>query len=62
MRCEGCLHHENLYMCFFTDKNKEVYLCAKCLGKILLEEPPPQIYNMSQIGYTWKKQFDKKRS
>ncbi|MCK4480872.1 MAG: hypothetical protein KAV01_10115 [Candidatus Lokiarchaeota archaeon] len=55
MRCEGCLHQENLYMCFFTDKNKEVYLCAKCLGKRLLEKPPPPIYNMSKLAYTWKK-------
>ncbi len=55
MRCEGCLHQENLYMCFFTDKNREVYLCAKCLGKMLLEDPPPPIYNMSKLAYTWKK-------
>ncbi|MFX1388681.1 MAG: hypothetical protein ACFE9Z_01290 [Promethearchaeota archaeon] len=55
MRCEGCLHEENLYMCFFTDVNREVYLCAKCLGKKLIEEPPPPIYNMSKLAYTWHK-------
>ncbi|MFX0037056.1 MAG: hypothetical protein ACFE9I_15605 [Candidatus Hermodarchaeota archaeon] len=52
MRCEGCLHQENLYMCFFTDKNREVYLCARCLGKMLLEDPLPPIYNMSKLAYT----------
>ena len=56
MRCEGCLHQENLYMCFFTDKNKEIYLCVNCLGKMLLEDPPPPIYNMSKLTYTWRKE------
>ncbi|MDX1797976.1 MAG: hypothetical protein R3255_04955 [Candidatus Lokiarchaeia archaeon] len=55
MRCEVCLREENLYMCFFKEKNKEVYLCAGCLGKMLTEDPPPPIYNMSQLAYTWKK-------
>ena len=54
MRCELCLKKENLYMCFFTGKNKEVYLCARCLGKLLIENPYP-IYNMSKLQYTWKK-------
>ena len=54
MRCELCLKKENLYMCFFTSKNKEVYLCARCLGKLLIENPYP-IYNMSKLQYTWKK-------
>jgi len=43
-------------MCFFTDKNKEIYLCAKCLGKMLLKDPSPPIYNMSKLAYTWKKE------
>jgi hypothetical protein len=55
MRCEECLHQENLYMCFFKKKNNEVYLCAKCLGEMLSKDPPPPIYNMSQLAYTWKK-------
>ncbi len=54
MRCEGCLKQENLFMCFFKDRNKEVYYCAKCLGKLLIEDPFP-IYNMSKLGYTWKR-------
>jgi len=41
-------------MCFFADENKEVYLCSKCLGKTLIEDPFP-IYNMSKLGYTWKR-------
>jgi hypothetical protein len=53
MRCKLCLKKENLYMCFFADEHKEVYLCAKCLGKALIEDPFP-IYNMSKLGYTWK--------
>ncbi|MFX1454169.1 MAG: hypothetical protein ACFFDB_02220 [Promethearchaeota archaeon] len=53
MRCKICLKKDNLYMCFFTDENKEIYLCASCLGKQLLENPNP-IYNMSKLGYTWK--------
>jgi hypothetical protein len=40
-------------MCFFADENKQVYLCSKCLGKTLLEDPFP-IYNMSKLAYTWK--------
>ncbi len=44
-------------MCFFTDINKEVYLCAKSLGKKLLEELPPQLYNVNKLVYTWKKKF-----
>ncbi len=39
-------------MCFFSDKSKEVYYCAKCLAKVLLEDPS-QIYSMTKIGYTW---------
>jgi len=54
MRCEGCLTQENLFMCFFTDNAKEVYYCAKCLAKLLIENPHP-IYNMSKLEYTWKK-------
>ncbi|MHA1986758.1 MAG: hypothetical protein ACW98D_08975 [Promethearchaeota archaeon] len=53
MRCKICLKKENLYMCFFADENKQVYLCSKCLGKTLLEDPFP-IYNMSKLAYTWK--------
>ncbi|GAG89588.1 unnamed protein product [marine sediment metagenome] len=40
-------------MCFFTDRKKEVYYCAKCLAKLLIDDPLP-IYNMSKLGYTWK--------
>lgn len=40
-------------MCFFKDRKKEVYFCAKCLAKLLIEDPFP-IYNMSKLGYTWK--------
>ena len=54
MRCKLCLKKENLYMCFFADESKEAYLCAKCLGKKLIEDPFP-IYNMSKLGYTWKR-------
>jgi len=53
MRCEGFLKKENLFMCFFTDRKKEVYYCAKCLAKLLIDDPLP-IYNMSKLGYTWK--------
>ncbi|MHA2269528.1 MAG: hypothetical protein ACXAB8_17155 [Promethearchaeota archaeon] len=53
MRCKLCLKKENLYMCFLADENKEVYLCARCLGKQLLDNPYP-VYNMSKLGYTWK--------
>ena len=55
MQCEGCKKRENLFMCFFTDKKKEVYLCAACLGKLLLEEPSNiKVYSINKIGYTWK--------
>ena len=54
MRCEGCLKQENLFMCFFKNKAKEIYLCAKCLGQLLIEDPNP-IYNMSKLQFTWKK-------
>jgi len=40
-------------MCFFKGRNKEVYYCAKCLAKLLIEDPFP-IYNMSKLAYTWK--------
>jgi hypothetical protein len=53
MRCEGCLKQENLFMCFLTDRSKEIYYCAKCLAKALIEDPFP-IYNMSKLGYSWK--------
>jgi hypothetical protein len=53
MRCEGCLTQENLFMCFFTDRAKEIYYCANCLAKVLIENPYP-IYNMSKLQYTWK--------
>ena len=51
MRCERCFYQENLYMYFFIEKNKEIYLYAKCLDKIMLEDLPPQIYNMNQLVY-----------
>ena len=54
MRRESCLKQENLFMCFFKDRYKEVYYCAKCLAKLLIEDPFP-IYNMSKLGYTWKR-------
>lgn len=54
MRCEGCLKRENLFMCFFADRSKEVYYCAKCLAKLLIDSPN-SIYNMSKLQYTWKK-------
>jgi hypothetical protein len=41
-------------MCFYTDEHKEIYLCATCLCKSLMEDPYP-IYSMSKLGYTWKK-------
>ncbi len=51
-----CLHKENLFMCFTTGKKKELYLCASCLGKSLLEESSKiTIYSMNRLGYTWKK-------
>ena len=53
MRCEGCLQNQRLFMCFFKDRRKESYYCAKCLAKILMEDPSP-IYNMSKLEYTWK--------
>ncbi len=53
MRCEGCLKKENLFMCFLTDRSREIYYCAKCLAKALMEDPFP-IYNMSKLGYSWK--------
>ncbi|MFX1571474.1 MAG: hypothetical protein ACFFB0_01895 [Promethearchaeota archaeon] len=52
MRCEGCLKKEKLFMCFFSGKTKEVYLCSKCLAKLLIEDPT-HIYSMTKIGYTW---------
>ena len=54
MRCEGCLKKENLFMCFFMGRSKEVYYCSKCLADLLREDPYP-LYNMSKLGYTWKK-------
>ncbi|MFX1408835.1 MAG: hypothetical protein ACFFA6_00665 [Promethearchaeota archaeon] len=53
MRCEGCLQKEGLFMCFFKDRKKEAYFCAKCLAE-LLRKDPSQIYNMSKLEYTWK--------
>jgi hypothetical protein len=42
-------------MCFTTEKKKEVYLCCRCLGKSLMEEPSKiTIYSMNKLGYTWK--------
>lgn len=56
MSCEGCLRQENWYMYFFTDQNREIYLCAKSLGKILLENFPTPIYDVSKLAYTLKKE------
>jgi len=62
MRCEICLQKENLFMCFTTGKKKELYLCASCLGKSLLDEPSEiTIYSMNKLGYTWKKSQEVKK-
>lgn len=56
IRCEGCLKKEDLFMCFTTEKKKEVYLCHTCLGKALMEDSTKMnIYSMNKLGYTWKK-------